>query len=548
MFERWVVKPLERVRIRTKLVGVFVFGMGLIGGAFALMIAAQLDTAAHFQAQMAAQKQAQNGVYALNNDFKTQVQEWKNLLLRGRTGTDYWLRVSDHQTQIQRNASTLEQELTALGMADEARVIAGFRTDHQALFSGYERGEKALAQGAALTEVDASVRGLDRAPTQALVTLAEAMEARREANLTAVGEAVQRTLGIGASAIGLLMLLFVWGGRTLAVRAVVQPTEAIRHFLGKLAEGDFRAELKLERGDEMGDLARHANALQSQLRSLLQEVEQSGHSVTLACEELERVGEQNVARSQVQRDQTHHVASAMSQMTASVVEVARHAQHAAEQVARSDRQSTEGQAILSRTIGDLEALDTTLHQAGEAVSKLAMESQEIGGILDVIRNIADQTNLLALNAAIEAARAGEQGRGFAVVADEVRSLSLRTQEATGEIQQMIDKLQSGAQDAVAAMGAGQSGSQRGLEQTREAGESLARISTQLTELNGMNAQIATAAEEQSKVSEEINHAVGQIRELGDQVAEDAQAGQAVAKGLHDNAERLEAQISRFQLT
>lgn len=547
MFERWVVKPLERVKIRTKLVGVFIFGMGLIGGAFALMLVAQMQVASHFQAEMAAQKAAQNGVYALNNGFKTQVQEWKNLLLRGRVPTDYWRKVEVHQAQLQGDADKLAQELTALGMNTEASEIARFRRDHAALFAGYQRGAQALAEGAALTEVDASVRGLDRAPTQALLSLAEAMEAKREANLAAVAVAVKETLLVGGSVIGVLMVLFVWGGRTLAMRAVVLPTEQIRRFLGRLAEGDFRTTLTLDRGDEMGDLARHANALQQQLSSLLKSVEHSGHAVSLACEELERVGEQNVARAQIQRDQTHQVASAMSQMTTSVVEVARHAQHAADQVALSDQKSSDGQAILNQTIGDLETLDQTLNQAGEAVSRLASESLEIGGILDVIRNIADQTNLLALNAAIEAARAGEQGRGFAVVADEVRSLSLRTQEATGEIQQMIDKLQAGAQDAVDAMGAGQAGSQRGLNQTREAGQTLAEISQQLSELNGMNAQIATAAEEQSKVSEEINHAVGQIRELGDQVADDAKTGQAVASGLHDNAERLESQLRRFQL-
>ncbi len=547
MFERWVVKPLERVRIRTKLVGVFVFGMALIGGAFALMLAKQLEVSNHFQSRMAAQTSAQNAAYALNNEFKTQVQEWKNLLLRGRAPKDYWQRVETHQASIQSTAKTLQSELSALGMAQEAGVIAQFSVDHAALFAGYQRGERALAKGASQAEVDQSVRGLDRAPTSALITLAEAMESHREASMAAMREASERTLMWGASVIGFLMLLFVWGGRTLALRAVVQPTERIRAFLGQLAEGDFRQQLTLNRGDEMGDLARYANALQRQLSALLKEVEHSGHSVSLACEELERVSEQNVARAQMQRDQTHQVASAMSQMTQSVVEVARHAQHAADQVAQSDQESNEGQAILSRTIGDLESLDQTLQEAGGAVSQLASESHEIGGILDVIRNIADQTNLLALNAAIEAARAGEQGRGFAVVADEVRSLSLRTQEATGEIQQMIDKLQKGAQQAVDAMQAGQLGSQRGLTQTREAGDALAKISAQLTELNGMNAQIATAAEEQSKVSEEINHSVGQIRELGDQVAREVEAGQAVGKGLQQNADQLAEQISRFKL-
>ncbi|MBY5922894.1 methyl-accepting chemotaxis protein [Ferrimonas balearica] len=547
MFERWVVKPLERVRIRTKLVGIFIFGMALIGGAFALMLAKQLSVAEHFQSQMAAQKTAQNAVYSLNNEFKTQVQEWKNLLLRGREPKDYWVRVENHQASIQSTAQALESQLKTLGMTQEAGVIAQFRIDHKALFSGYQRGERALAQGASVAEVDSSVRGLDRAPTSALISSAEAMEAHREANLAAMNDAVKSTLIGGASVIGFLMLLFVWGGRTLALRAVVQPTERVRAYLGRLAEGDFRTELKLDRGDEMGDLARYANALQKQLSGVLKEVEQSGHSVSLASEELDRVSEQNVARAQMQRDQTHQVASAMAQMTASVVEVARHAQHAADQVARSDQESNEGQAILNRTIGDLESLDQTLQEAGGAVSRLATESHEIGGILDVIRNIADQTNLLALNAAIEAARAGEQGRGFAVVADEVRSLSLRTQEATGEIQQMIDKLQKGAQQAVEAMSAGQHGSQCGLSQTREAGEALAKISAQLTELNGMNAQIATAAEEQSKVSEEINHSVGQIRELGDQVANDVEVGRAVGKGLQQNADQLAAQLSRFQL-
>ncbi|MBY5993517.1 methyl-accepting chemotaxis protein [Ferrimonas balearica] len=547
MFERYVVKPLERVKIRTKLVGVFVFGMVVIGGALAYLLATQVEVGRYFRAEVAEQVAVQSAVEALNNDFKTQVQEWKNLLLRGEAPTNYWQRVVTRQEEIQQRSQDLARQLSQLGLDEQAAVIETFREDHRTLFAGYRQGREGLNRGQSLTQVDSGVRGLDRAPAKALSELAGALEQHRVAEMEALMARATDTLVRGALLVGGLMLLFVWGGRTLALRAVVRPTETLSAFFAQLAQGNFATRLTIDRADEMGDLANHARQLQGQLRTLLQAVGESGRSVGQATEELDRSSAQGTERALQQRDQTHQVASAMSQMTASVIEVASHAQHAAEQVGNTDRRSSEGQAILTRTISDLEQLDRTLSDAGEAVARLAGESQEIGGILDVIRNIADQTNLLALNAAIEAARAGEQGRGFAVVADEVRSLSLRTQDATGEIQQMIDQLQSGAQEAVSAMTAGQSGSQRGLTQTREAGETLAQISQELSALNDMNAQIATAAEEQSKVSEEINHSVGRIRALGDQVAEDAEAGRQIAGELRGGAQRLDDQLARFTL-
>ena len=265
-------------------------------------------------------------------------------------------------------------------------------------------------------------------------------------------------------------------------------------------------------------------------------------AATLEMNSLSSSANESMQRQQMEVDQ---VATAINEMTATVQEVARSASDAANAAQSADEEAIKGRAVVTHTIDAINTLAENVDQAANVIDELNKHSDNIGAVLAVIKGIADQTNLLALNAAIEAARAGEQGRGFAVVADEVRTLASRTQESTQEIHGMIDKLQSGAKDAVQVMKTGSEQAHSGVEQASLAGESLVSITNAINTISEMNTQIAAAATEQSQVAEDINRNIINIsqsaNEAGDAVRQTASAGNS----LDSLAVQLQNQVKKF---
>ncbi|MFB0703880.1 MULTISPECIES: methyl-accepting chemotaxis protein [Pseudomonas] len=252
-------------------------------------------------------------------------------------------------------------------------------------------------------------------------------------------------------------------------------------------------------------------------------------------------------RSQQQSQQMEQVAAAISQVTSAVQDVARNAEHAATEVREAEAQAQQGQVNIDGSLQQIDQLSVTIDQAVEVIRTLAAESTQIGTVLEVIRSIAEQTNLLALNAAIEAARAGEQGRGFAVVADEVRLLAQRTQQSTAEIQGMIERLQNHSEAAVKVIGDSSRASQLTIEQAGLAGASLNAIGQALRNLNGLNATIASATLEQAHVVEDINHNVGQAAGLSQGTALAAQHSSAASRHLKELSEQLNGLLRQFRV-
>jgi methyl-accepting chemotaxis protein len=234
-------------------------------------------------------------------------------------------------------------------------------------------------------------------------------------------------------------------------------------------------------------------------------------------------------------------------MAATVQEVARHSSQTAEAAQQADRSATSGRQVVDAMVGTIQRLSGDIGEAAEVVQDLATNTASIGGILDVIRGIADQTNLLALNAAIEAARAGEQGRGFAVVADEVRSLAKRTQDSTREIQEMIQRLQEGARQAVEAMAQSRDQAEAGARQADDAGQALESITHANRVISDMAVQIASAAEEQAAVAHDISQRIELIRDLASHNAEGSDQVSSATQGLARLADGLHAQVSHFNL-
>jgi len=248
-----------------------------------------------------------------------------------------------------------------------------------------------------------------------------------------------------------------------------------------------------------------------------------------------------------QQEEIQHLSAAMHQMAATANEIARNASAAAEAAGSADRESRQGQDIVEEAVRAINALAGKVEEANDLIAQLEADSDRIGTVLDVIRGIAEQTNLLALNAAIEAARAGEQGRGFAVVADEVRTLASRTQQSTREIQSMIEALQERTTQAAQAMQEGSNQARTGVDKVTLSGEALQKIVKAVITITDMNTQIATASEQQSAVSDEINRNVSSIGELANAAFDNAGGTLRSSEALHELSQELAEQVRRFQL-
>ncbi len=350
-------------------------------------------------------------------------------------------------------------------------------------------------------------------------------------------------LGAGSATILLVSILgYVFSN------SISAPVNKLRRTLETIErDSDVSLRVDLDSKDEVGQTAVALNKMLTKFEGILNELNGSTLQLGSAADQMSSLAEQGNEGVNKQLRETEQVATAINEMTATVQEVARNAAQAAEAAATANEEAREGEGIVEQTTRTITTLASEVEAAAEVIHTLEKDSESIGTVLDVIRGIAEQTNLLALNAAIEAARAGEQGRGFAVVADEVRTLASRTQQSTLEIQQMIEKLQSGATHAVKVMEQGRSKAQASVDQASAAGQSLKKITSAVNTINDMNTQIASAAEEQSAVAEEINRNITNISQIGDETAEGVGQTAAASENLAQLSTQLQSLVGQFKL-
>ncbi len=458
-----------------------------------------------------------------------------------------------HLERVQRDAQAIDaiwQDYRQANLTPEERTLADEFASARSLFA--KNGLQPTIEAIRAEHYDKASALLFDAVRPAFKSVSRAAEALIAHKLKIAEQTYKdtethfrftRNVAIGLMVLGIGLQLAL---AFLTIPSISRGVGGLQRATHQLAAGDLTVRVDYKGKDELGQVAASFNRMGDQFENIIREVAQSTEQLAAAAEQNSAITECTSTDLREQNSNTDQLATAMNEMAATIQEVARHAANAAKAAVEADHEATNGTQVVSQSIDDIKSLADEVERATGVIHALETDTEKVGSVLDVIRGIAEQTNLLALNAAIEAARAGDQGRGFAVVADEVRTLASRTQESTKEIQEMIERLQSQARDAVRVMEGGRQRVEASVEQSNRAGHSLQSITQAAASISDMNTQIATAAEEQSVVAEEMNRNVVGISQVAQRTTEGAQQTAAANERLAALAAQLQGLVRQFK--
>ncbi|MBV8658780.1 MAG: HAMP domain-containing protein [Burkholderiales bacterium] len=447
-------------------------------------------------------------------------------------------------------ASNIKDNMSQIGDAKGADELRGRLEDYlkvlsgdQALLPSYVRSLEVDAQSVkALSQlnqaIDASRKHLQEISSKAATQVTSAKDTADHTSHTAYAMII--LISLLALAIGVFIAIWV-------TNSIRHPLAAVVAQLKRIAQGDMTQRVRVTTQDEFGDLARWTNDLTERLRAMLVDIADGAVKLARASEHAVNVTEQTTSGIEHQKRQTDVMVQEVTEMSDSVRLVAEQADQTLKEIRAAREVAERGQGVIDTNIGIIEGLATNIESASTVVTRLDGYSQDIGRILTVIGEIAEQTNLLALNAAIEAARAGEQGRGFAVVADEVRTLASRTRQSTGEIDAVIARLQAGIKDAVAVMSKSRSGTAASVTHAGDAGRALEAILTSMRQVDERSTEIARAADEQHATTQQLQKGVLGVSAIAEQTAVGANQTAESSRELSKLAEHLQRQVAQFNV-
>ncbi|MDH7942906.1 methyl-accepting chemotaxis protein [Pseudohongiella sp. SYSU M77423] len=532
--------------IKARLMTVVAIGLAAFLVASIIAITMLQRTIAAYEQLVVDQVAIERDVQNINLDFKIQVQEWKNVLLRGADAErrdQYWTRFTELHESIQQRSQSLLQRMHP---GDARELVSNFRERHQELYDAYQSGLNAFVfSGFDHTVGDQAVSGIDREPTRLLQEAVDELSAASQQSATSLSASSERLVMLSYLAICVIAGLVLLITHLVISRGFIQPLLDIGKVVERMSHGDFAEPIVSNRKDELGKLSTELSQMQDKVASIIRSVQSEAATLAAASGDINEVSEEINVRTQDSENYTDQVAAAITEMSQTIQEVASNSVQAASAAEQVDQSAQSGIKLMTSTSTAIDSLSTDVQHIATLMNRLQENTSSIGTVLDVIQAIAEQTNLLALNAAIEAARAGEQGRGFAVVADEVRALAQRTQESTTEIQRIISELQNGASAAADAMRHGQTKTSEAVTLASDSQQALNEIGQAIASIKDMITQIATAAEEQSYATDEINRNVLLAVEQAQKSRVAAEKSSGTADDLDKSAKKMTSLVSAF---
>jgi methyl-accepting chemotaxis protein len=534
--------------IRNKMLLITGSGTLLVLAAVAFGMWSLWSSVAGYERLQRVDAQQERQILQLRAYFAQQMQEWNAVLLRGadsRVLDLHWGQFLELEEKIQTEGTALVQ---AMPESPAQASLDAFLLTHQGMGKHYRAAlDLYKSTGNDAATGDMFGQGGDVEPTRLMNETTALIVQHANETAAATSAAARRALLISLGLVALALTLGLGVFLLMLNRSFITPARQLVQDLDRMAAGDFTRPVRRSTNDEFGQVAGSAQKLQQQLGQMIGRLTEVVHQVAAAASQLAAVSERTNGGVREQQGAVEQVATAMNEMNATVQEVARNAAEAAEAARSADHETRQGNTVVLATVSTIEELAAEIERSSQVMARLKSDSEAVGTVLEVIRGIAEQTNLLALNAAIEAARAGEQGRGFAVVADEVRSLALRTQASTEEINGIIERVAQGTEETTAAMNHSRSRAQQSVEQAQQAGRALSSIAGAVSTINDMNSQIATAAEEQSAVTEEMNRSIVSINDLAERSAGGAGETTAASEQLARLAENLKQLTQGFRV-
>lgn len=458
--------------------------------------------------------------------------------------------LTNTQSEMANSINDVVSELNNAGLTDIVEELNSAFSEVTALISGDDSVfANKLAQLTAIAEATAKLAAADTETKIANDILTKQVDMANATTLE-VQELVASAVSNGNSQTTIIMIISIIAAAVITrftLISITRPLSKVNEMLNIVASGDLSHKLDQSGKDEFAELSRNCNSLIDSLRTLIQGIVSRSTQLAAAAEQTSAVTAQSTTAIEEQRKQVEQAASATTEMSSTSQSVLSSANEALGEIKQADDEAERVKGISGKNRETIELLANEVESASQVINKLQQDSASIGGILDVIRGIAEQTNLLALNAAIEAARAGEQGRGFAVVADEVRTLASRTQESTQEIQNMIEVLQTGAEKAVTVMDKGKSQASECVHQSEMADQALETITHAVHEAYDRSSQIATAADEQSVVAHEISENLESIVAIAEQTTAGSHQTAASSSEVARLSEELQQSVQEFKM-